>query len=153
MEAVDDEKPGLDARDFGSLLHDVLETMGRDEELWRCADADKLGEALAAEAERRMHRQYGKALSLPLLLALDAARNRLAAAARVQVALAQEGWDIVQTEKKYEMALGGLTLRGKIDRVDRHRASGRIRILDYKSSDAEVRPGVGQWAAAGFPGP
>jgi len=140
MEALNDDKAGMDGRDFGTMIHAVLERMGSDPSLWGCQDEAKLAERLAADAEAWVGAAYGKALSLPLLLALDAARNRLAAAARAQVALARDGWEIVQTEKRYEMILGGVSLSGKIDRVDRHRETGRVRILDYKTSDTSVKP-------------
>jgi len=140
MEPLDDEKPGPDELDFGSLVHAVLEKMGQSRALWRCPDEERLGGRLAAEAERWLRARYGRALSLPLTLALEAARNRLAWAARAQVRLVREGWDVVQTERKCEIELGGMRVVGKLDRLDRHRQTGAVRIVDYKTSDKASPP-------------
>ena len=147
MEQVADDKQGLDALDFGTLLHAVLQDMVTDE-MWRCEDAAQLTLYLQESAERRMHRRYGRKLSLPLLVALDAARQRLAAVAATQVALVQEGWDVEVAEQRLDMSLAGFCVRGTIDRVDRHRETGRLRIIDYKTSDQSISPKAAHLASA-----
>jgi ATP-dependent helicase/nuclease subunit B len=57
----------------------------------------------------------------------------------VQAREAADGWRIERVEWKFSFPLGGLQVRGKIDRIDRH-ADGRIRVLDYKTSDTPVAP-------------
>ena len=42
-------------------------------------------------------------------------------------------------EWSFALPLGPLTVRGKIDRIDRH-ADGRVRVIDYKTSDRPVAP-------------
>ena len=71
---------------------------------------------------------------------MDAARQRLRHAARVQVELVQEGWDLIRTEARYEMSINGLPIRGTVDRVDQHRDTGAFRIIDYKTSDQQKAP-------------
>jgi len=45
----------------------------------------------------------------------------------------------VEVEWKFSFPLGGLTISGKIDRIDRH-VDGRVRVLDYKTGDTVVEP-------------
>ena len=71
---------------------------------------------------------------------LDSLRQRLRAAAQVHAASVRDGWRIVAAEEKFEAELDGLLLRARLDRVDRHVDDGRIRILDYKTTDAGLSP-------------
>jgi ATP-dependent helicase/nuclease subunit B len=57
----------------------------------------------------------------------------------VQARESATGWSIERVEWKFDLSLGGMTVRGKIDRIDRH-ADGRVRVLDYKTSDQPVTP-------------
>jgi ATP-dependent helicase/nuclease subunit B len=84
--------------------------------------------------------QYGKLLSLPLLIQIESARQRLIKFAELQAAERAVGWEIVDVERSFEIEVGGLAIRGKIDRIDRHRETGAVRVLDYKTSDTAVTP-------------
>jgi ATP-dependent helicase/nuclease subunit B len=139
MEALDLTKAELDARDFGTLMHAALQVMGEDGKLRGCSDATVLGDALLAQFERRVRERYGGLLTLPLVVQFESARQRLRQAARVQAGEAAAGWRIERVEWDFGFPLGGLTVRGKIDRIDRH-ADGRVRVLDYKTSDTPVSP-------------
>lgn len=140
MAAVDPEKNELDALDFGVLCHAALEAMGREAGLRDCADAAVLRQFLLAELERHARARYGEALALPLIIQLESARQRLGRAAEVQAAERAAGWVIVQVEKKFTLEIGGLKVRGKIDRIDRHAETGAVRVLDYKTSDQPAAP-------------
>lgn len=140
MEPLSDDKSELDALDFGSLVHEVLQAMGADKELWACPDAGLLGEKLAAHADGIAATRYGKIIPPAALVALSSARARLQALAREQVEIAGAGWEIISTEQKKSITRKGFTISGKIDRVDRHKESGAIRIIDYKTSDTFVAP-------------
>jgi len=135
MESLGDEKGEMDALDFGSLVHEVLHKMARSDEMRRCEDGGRLGELLCAEAENWVTKRFGKLPPLQIKIQLDAAQQRLRAAARVQADLVRKGWEIVDSEIRIEAKLDGMLIRGQIDRIDRHRETGRIRILDYKTSD------------------
>jgi ATP-dependent helicase/nuclease subunit B len=148
MEPVADDKQGLDALDFGTLLHAVLQEMVEDN-MWRCDDAAALAGYLQERVTRRMEDRYGAELSLPLCVALEAARQRLALVAAVQVELVRAGWEVECSEQRLEMNLAGFRIRGTLDRVDRHRETGRRRIIDYKTSDTPVTPAKAHLAAAG----
>jgi ATP-dependent helicase/nuclease subunit B len=140
MEALDDEKAEMDALDFGSLVHEVLSEIPHSDEMADCQDYIKLAEFLCAEAEKWTTERFGYPLPLQIRIQLDAAKQRLRAAARVQADLVKEGWRILDSEVRISAELCGLPIRGRIDRIDRHSESGRIRILDYKTSDTLQKP-------------
>jgi ATP-dependent helicase/nuclease subunit B len=73
---------------------------------------------------------------LPLIIQLESARQRLARAAEVQAGERAAGWVIEHVERKFSVAIGGLRVKGKIDRIDRHAETGAVRVLDYKTSDS-----------------
>ncbi len=140
MQRVDPAKAELDALDFGTLVHGALQAMGEDPVLRDCTDEAVLRTGLLAEFDRRVAVQLGGELTLPLVVQLEAARQRLGAAARVQAQERAAGWRIERVEWKFDCVLGGLTVRGKIDRIDRHVETGAVRVLDYKTSDTAAAP-------------
>jgi ATP-dependent helicase/nuclease subunit B len=144
MEAVDPEKTELDARDFGNLCHAALQTLGEEPGLRDCTDEKVLREALLDRLEATVRARYGGLLTLPLVVQLESARQRLRKAAEVQARERAEGWVIERVEWKFPAApalvFAGLAVRGKIDRIDRHEGTGAVRVLDYKTSDQPAAP-------------
>jgi ATP-dependent helicase/nuclease subunit B len=140
MEPVDPAKGEMDAFDFGRLCHGALEAMGREEALRDCADAGVLEKFLLGALEREVAGRYGKNLALPLVVQLESARQRLARAAIVQAGERAAGWVTLEVERPFEIELGGLTVSGRIDRIDRHAETGAVRVLDYKTSDSPASP-------------
>jgi len=139
MEPVDPAKAELDPREFGTLLHRALQIVGEDERLRDCTDEAVMRSALLGALEREIRARYGTALTLPLMAQFESARQRLRRAAAVQAEQRAAGWRIERVEWAFELALGGLAVRGKIDRIDRHE-DGRVRVLDYKTADSSVDP-------------
>jgi ATP-dependent helicase/nuclease subunit B len=140
METIDPFKSELDALDFGTICHDALEAMGKEPALRDCTDPAELREFLLARVDRRARERYGAELTLPLIVQLESARQRLAHAAEVQSEQRAAGWVIEQVERKFELGLGAVTVSGKIDRIERHAESGAVRVIDYKTSDKGVSP-------------
>jgi ATP-dependent helicase/nuclease subunit B len=144
MEAVDPEKTELDPLDFVNLCHAALEAMGREPALRDCTDARTLREFLHEELERAVQARYGAELSLPLVVQLESARQRLSRVAEVQARERANGWVLAEVEWRFPQApplvLGGLVVHGKIDRLDRHEQTGAWRLLDYKTSDKPASP-------------
>ncbi|AHF91342.1 ATP-dependent nuclease subunit B [Opitutaceae bacterium TAV5] len=141
MRAVDPDKAELDALDFGNLCHAALEAMGRPESGLRdCADPALLRDFLLDRLEACARATWGEQLPLPLVVQLESARQRLSRAAGEQARLRAEGWLIERTEYPVDLVIGGLPVRGKIDRIDRNETTGAIRVLDYKTSDSAVNP-------------
>lgn len=47
---------------------------------------------------------------------------------------------VTEVERPFAFELAGLTVRGKIDRIERHEGTGEVRILDFKTSDGVIPP-------------
>jgi len=144
MAAVDPEKTELDAADFGTLCHAALEAMGREPALRDCTDAAVLRDFLFAALEQAVRARLGPARTLPLVVQIESARQRLAKAAEVQARERAAGWVIEQVEWRFPdtpaFALAGRAIRGTIDRIDRHEGTGARRVLDYKTADTARQP-------------
>jgi ATP-dependent helicase/nuclease subunit B len=140
MRAVDPAKTEMDAFDFGTLCHAALEALGQDAVMRDCTDEPTLRGFLLAGFEQALHARYGAALTLPLVVQAESARQRLVKAAAVQARERAAGWIIARVESAFTLDLGGLTVRGRIDRLDHHAATGAWRVLDYKTSDTAVPP-------------
>ncbi len=140
LEAVDPAKNELSAMDFGTLCHAALEAMGREPALRDCVAPEPIRDFLLAALDRTAAATLGPELTLPLRVQLASARQRLGRAAEVQAQLRAEGWVIQEVERPFSLEAGGLTITGKIDRIDRHATTGAIRVLDYKTSDQPDRP-------------
>lgn len=143
MSAVEPEKRELDARDFGTLVHAVLERLGNDD-TWRdCKDGAELARLFSAELDRITVGRFGRSPSLPLVVQIESARQRLHQAAHLQAAERAAGWRIEEVEWPFPedaAVFDGLVVRGKIDRIERHEETGVVRVLDYKTSDKPVGP-------------
>ena len=140
METLTDTKREMDALDFGTLVHDALARLAADAELRNCMDATMLRRFLHGCVDDWARARFGPNPPLHLTMQLDVARERLSAAARVQAEEASQGWEILMSEQSVDIAVGPTLVSGRIDRVDRHRQSGVIRILDYKTSDSAKPP-------------
>ncbi len=143
MEEVDDRKTEMDQLDFGNVCHRALDNFCKDENLRKSRNSDEIKVFLLLEAERLVKAQFGKTLPLSLLIQLESVKQRLAKFAEIQAGENCAGWEILHTEYKLGdgkgVELAGMTVKGKIDRIDRH-SDGRIRILDYKTSDKAESP-------------
>ncbi len=142
MEARDDRTREPDAQAFGTLVHGVLEDMARDPSRpWAWDDAEALAGWLQARVRDRARRLYGDRSWLGVHLAVESAERRLRAFAEKQIAWHREGWDIFESpEQSKTLVLAGCEIIGRIDRIDRHRESGELCVLDYKTADQAQAP-------------
>ena len=136
MRAEDDGARELDPMGFGTLAHEALSLLKNHAVL---DDEGALQGLLLGELDRLAKRRYGAHPPLAILVQLDSLRQRLRAAAAVHAAAVRDGWRIVAVEEKFEAELDGMLVKARIDRIDRH-ADGRIRILDYKTTDSGATP-------------
>jgi ATP-dependent helicase/nuclease subunit B len=125
------------ARDFGSVAHEILERWGRDVEARDLDDADALHRHFGRELDRVVDEWFGSTAPLAVCLQAEALRQRFKWLARVQAGLRADGWEVVDVERKFELALGDWIISGKIDRIDRHRESGVLRVIDYKTGNVD----------------
>jgi len=142
MQPLDDRKRSLDALEFGTMIHQSLREMGELKEVSNSTDHRTIEAFLKQSIEKLVVSRFGKNPPLPVIMFLDAARERLASTARVQAELVKEGWEIfAQPEKEFEISnFNGMRVTGTIDRIDRHRSTGAFRIIDYKTSDRATKP-------------
>ncbi len=144
MEPVDPRKTEMDAAEFGSACHRILEAFGRDEELRRSQDAAKIRAFFDGELDRFFHVRYGRDLPVPLVIQKEAISGRLARFAEVQAEERRRGWIIEEVEWQFPddntLCIGGLPVRGVIDRIERNETDGAYRVLDYKTADQDREP-------------
>lgn len=118
-------------RDYGTLLHDALRRFHDERGEGRTTEADHAQLLAAAEAVAAASGLDGPAM-LPFRAGMPAfARRYLAWLATHESA----GWRYLggEVDKRCQpAALGGLELRGRIDRIDRQ-GSGALQLIDYKT--------------------
>ncbi len=142
LREVEDEALEMEASVFGSLVHKVLDRFAKgpgrnsadaalvEAEVQRCLD-----EVAAEDA--------GDAPPTAVAVQILQAAHRLRGFARWQAARAGEGWEILHTEwtpsRKIMLDVEerGIELKGRIDRIDLHRGSGELALLDYKTGEGE----------------
>lgn len=132
----------LDRAGFGTLIHDTLYHFAQDKANRLLDDevaiAKKFDEALDAYFEEH----YGRNLEPGLQLQRETARERLANFAPHQAQLVRDGWVIHEVEEwlPKEAKIGTMQVRGRYDRLDFHAATGKYRLIDYKSFDTARNP-------------
>jgi ATP-dependent helicase/nuclease subunit B len=139
METLDDWKREMDAADFGTMIHEVLNRAAKSA-VFASSDEAKIGAILSRHLDDWARARFGSSPSLPILISLDAAKHRLAAVAHVQAQLVRDKWRIIETERRFSIEIKGLEVTGTIDRIDRNEETGQIRIIDYKTTDSAVQP-------------
>ncbi len=137
----------MDARGFGNLIHDAMQALHTDPDLNDSSDAEKLTDFLHHQAGELMHSRHGHALTVPLLIQLESARNRLRSIAGVQAQERAAGWRVYQVEVTFpdlpgsnqKVTIDGMEIRGRIDLIETHPVHG-LRVLDYKTAANPKKP-------------
>jgi ATP-dependent helicase/nuclease subunit B len=140
---------GLDARRFGTWMHEVLGTFGNDPAMRECGEPGKIFEHVKAgwDAKFSPWEKAGE-LRLNLDLQREAGRERLRRFAEEQAELVKQGWRILSTESAlgeermlpgraekvrcFSVGLEGFWVQGRADRIDQHPELG-LRVVDYKT--------------------
>ena len=154
LQTLGDADTELDARTFGSLVHDVLEQFGKRKELKGSTSADSIRDFLVQALQDKVRRQYGEQPRSVIAIQAERARRRLETFADWQANWALE-YEILDTElqfggERFSLDVDGKTmgLRGRIDRIDRHKRSNGIVIWDYKTggtADPKHHRSKGEW--------
>lgn len=137
MQGLETGRSEWNARDFGTVAHEVLERWGRDTEAREYEKTEAIHAWLSAELDRVVAEWFGRRVPLAVRIQTEALRQRFAWLARVQAIHRVAGWEIVDVERKVELPVGGAEIIAMIDRVDRHRETGRLRVLDYKTGQVD----------------
>lgn len=147
MERCESGKQEMNAADFGNLCHKVLECYGSDSVARDLVDDRVICDYLFSKLDEVVDRQYGRNLSLPLMVQKESARERLRAFAVKQAEDRANGWVIVEAELEVgrrngsiEWILAGHPMTMIVDRVDRNEDGKRWRVWDYKTSGKASKP-------------
>jgi ATP-dependent helicase/nuclease subunit B len=99
-----------------------------------------LADALLARFETAVRSLHGDRLTLPLLVQFESARQRLRAVAEQQAEQRRQGWVIDKIEHDIALKIDRISVTGSVDRIERNEHDGRVRVIDYKTSDKGDSP-------------
>ena len=133
MNQPEPERAEWNHRDFGNVMHEVLERWGLDESARDLEDAKAIEKWVHQSLDDVVVARFGEALPLAVRIQSEAMRQRLTWFAEAQAKERQAGWRVVEVEKDFSITIEGVTLTGQVDRIDHHE-DGRVRVLDYKTS-------------------
>jgi ATP-dependent helicase/nuclease subunit B len=133
MQAPEPGRVEWNARDFGTIAHEILERWGRDETARDLTDPTALYDWFSAALDHVTAEWFGGHPPLAVRVQTEALRQRLGWLARLQATVRTEGWQVIEVERKFEIGINGFTIAGKIDRIDRHLETGALRVIDYKT--------------------
>jgi ATP-dependent helicase/nuclease subunit B len=134
----------MDAKRFGSLVHEALEMFAK--ETPHEADAAQIERLVLSHLDSSATRLFGPTPSPAVRIQIEAAKARLRGFARIQAEEFAAGWRIVEVERKLEtdgehpLWIGPLKLSGKIDRIEKNESTGAWRVLDYKTHTKATAP-------------
>jgi ATP-dependent helicase/nuclease subunit B len=134
MNQLKGDRGEWDPRDFGTIMHEVLEYWGRDEEARDLMKSKSLADWLNTRLDQLIAQWYGPRPNLALQLQTAALKQRFAWFAEVQCERRAEGWQVIEVEKEFTLEMeGNFVLRGKIDRIDHNPTTNAWMMWDYKS--------------------
>lgn len=144
MEAVESGQREMSPADFGSLMHSVLESFGRDTMISTSTNELEIASWLEDALEKHVRARHGLQPLFAVALQAESMRQRLRAFANIQAAQRSDGWRVIAVEERIDeswgVTIGGVPLVGTIDRVERHDTTGRMRIVDYKTARLKQGP-------------
>ncbi len=136
-------RPGLDAAQRGTIVHQALENF------WDGISGSKSLKAMAQdEVNQKVEQAVADALtkfsrSYLLILnnsakALEQQRTERLVKRWIDIELARADFDVLAHEQKIPIQIGELSLEGKIDRIDQLEDGSRL-LIDYKTGKAEKK--------------
>ncbi|HSS26436.1 MAG TPA: PD-(D/E)XK nuclease family protein, partial [Usitatibacter sp.] len=148
-EEVETPRTGLDPRDRGVVLHEMLRAV------WdRVASQDRLRAMKNPEIEALLGECAEQALVAMKRRRAEALSGRYGALERERLVRLTRAWlakelerpvpfTVLKTEEECEVEFGGVRVKGRLDRRD-ELEGGRIAVIDYKSGDCKTSA----WAGA-----
>lgn len=134
----------LDALRFGSLAHTVLESLNRHEQGKSLVKQEDIFHFLSSQLDETVASIHGTRTRVPVRIQIESMRERLRGASHVISDERQKGWLPYKVEwafhKEIPFLIEGVSVRGKIDLLERNEESGKYRIIDYKTSDKNDGP-------------
>ena len=142
LRTFDPEAREINAADFGTLVHRVLENYHR-AGLSGTRDEAKIAAFFSEELDRQLAQAYGRQPAPVVRVQAESMRTRLRSFASRQAEECRAGWRIIETEYAVKAEdgrkVGPLSLTGTMDRVEFHEDLG-LRILDYKTFASAKTP-------------
>ena len=143
-EPLETPRPGLDARDRGTLVHEMMRAVWKSIETrdrLLAMDDAALQPLLAACADEAIASFRGRALDGRFG---QLERVRLVKLAREWLDLERRRGDfkVVATEEKREMSFGGITVNVRLDRLDR--IDNGLAVIDYKTGACRTSDWMGE---------
>ena len=146
-EPLEHPQPGLDARDRGTLLHQMLAATWR-----RIGTKARLDAIAPTELDAVLAESVAEAIAYVKRYRADALSGRFESIERQRlvritrewlgIERARTGFEVVAIEEKRPMTFGGITVHARLDRMDRLSQGGHA-IIDYKAGEAAVRAWLG----------
>ncbi len=124
------QTPASPAMLFGTGTHLALEAWYR---AWQAGE-DRLGAAFAAI----------DAIDALEVDEIDRVRMRVLVAA-YDARWGAEDWEILAVEVEFRYWLGDIEIGGKIDALIRERVTGKVFVVEHKTSTADTSPGAPYW--------
>ncbi len=126
----------LNRAEFGTLIHSVLETFGRDPNNHNLTDPAEIAEKLGGYLDKHFKSLYGDEPESSLILQKETAKDRLLRFSETQASLVKEGWRIKEVEGTLPPVIfNGIEVGGRFDRLDYHADTKTFRVYDYKTFD------------------
>ncbi|QIF02828.1 PD-(D/E)XK nuclease family protein [Roseimicrobium sp. ORNL1] len=144
MGAVESGQREMSPADFGSLVHSVLESFGKDPLISTSTNEREIASWLEDALDKQVRARHGLQPLFAVALQAESMRQRLHAFASLQAEQRSDGWRIIAVEERIDatwgVTIGDVPLVGTIDRVERHDSTGKMRIVDYKTSRQKQGP-------------
>ncbi|MDY7110052.1 MAG: PD-(D/E)XK nuclease family protein, partial [Planctomycetota bacterium] len=147
LESIRDDAAELDALQFGTLAHEVLERFGADETIRDSGGAEDIERYLLNTLKEVARVRFGAQPMPAVRLQIAQLEPRLRRFARRQAEWRAEGWTIRHTEFTFDPSAhldmpgeAPMPVRGRIDRIDCHEQTRRWRIIDYKTGERGALP-------------
>ena len=138
MDMNDNQIAGMEMnpRQFGNFVHSVLEDFGNNESIKDSTEEGEIIKYLESRVDARCYTLFGSNVTVPLAYQIKSIKERLKWFSSIQARERSLGWKIIHSEfrihSKRSIEIGGLKLKGTIDRVDYNEKDDTWRILDYK---------------------
>jgi ATP-dependent helicase/DNAse subunit B len=141
LKCYDDGFAELNPMSFGSLAHDVLCALG-DDAIARSEDRDEIFVFLKQRLDALVRERFGGHPLPAMLVQIARLEQRFWSFSAFQAGSVSEGWRIRECEVKLDDTVcldvpgeDPMPLRARIDRIDEHPATGRWRVIDYKTGE------------------
>lgn len=135
MWETEPERVEWNARDFGNVAHQILDRWGKDEQARDSSDAAEIQRWVSAELDRVVNEWFGDRIPLAVRIQTESLRQRLGWFSNIQANARADGWQVMQTEQKFQITSGPIMISGIIDRIDYHAERNAWRVIDYKTGN------------------